>query len=49
MRNRALHSQRGSALITALVFLIILTILGLSPMTTSRLEVRMAANTQFAH
>lgn len=41
--------QRGSALITAMVFLVILTILGVSTMTTSRLEVRMAANTQFAH
>ena len=43
------QSQSGSALITALIFLIVLTILGLSTMTTSRLEVRMAANTQFAH
>ena len=45
----AIQRQQGSALITALVFLIILTILGLSTMTTSRLEIRMAANTQFAH
>jgi hypothetical protein len=40
--------QAGSALIVALVFLIILTILGLSSMSTSRLELRMANNTQFA-
>ncbi len=49
MRLPMSRKQSGSALITALVFLIILTILGLSTMTTSRLEVRMAANTQFAH
>ena len=40
--------QRGSALIVAMVFLIILTILGLSSMNTSRLELKMANNTQFA-
>ena len=49
MRSPPSRKQSGSALITALVFLIILTVLGLSTMTTSRLEVRMAANTQFAH
>lgn len=49
MRRSNSCKQSGSALITALVFLIILTVLGLSTMTTSRLEVRMAANTQFAH
>jgi hypothetical protein len=49
MRHPTTRKQSGSALITALIFLIILTILGLSTMTTSRLEVRMAANTQFAH
>ena len=46
---RLRNKQRGSALITALIFLVILTILGVSTMTTSRLEIKMAANTQFAH
>ena len=40
--------QRGSALIVAFVFLIVLTLLGLSSMNTARMEVRMANNTQFA-
>lgn len=42
-------NQRGSALIVSLVFLIILTILGISTMNTSRLEVRMAINEQAAN
>ncbi|MGK0172848.1 MAG: hypothetical protein ACI9W2_004589 [Gammaproteobacteria bacterium] len=41
-------AQRGSALIVAMVFLIIMTILGLSSMNTSRMELRIANNTQFA-
>ena len=41
--------ERGSALIVAMVFLIILTLLGLSTMTTSRIELRMANNAQFAN
>jgi Tfp pilus assembly protein PilX len=40
--------QRGSALIVSMVFLIILTILGISTMTTSRVEIRMAVNQQSA-
>ena len=40
--------QRGSALIVAMILLIILTILGLSTMSTSRLELKMATNTQLA-
>jgi len=42
-------NQRGSALIVSLVFLIILTLLGLSTMNTSRLEIRMAINEQAAN
>ena len=38
--------QNGAALITALVFLVILTMLALSSMSTSTLEERMAANSQ---
>ena len=41
--------QKGSALIVAMVFLIILTLLGMSTMTTSRTELRMANNTQIAN
>ncbi len=41
--------QQGSALIIAMVFLIILTLLGMSTMTTSRTELRMANNAQFAN
>jgi type IV pilus assembly protein PilX len=41
-RNR----QRGAALITALVLLVILTMLGLSSMTTNTMEERMSSNAQ---
>jgi hypothetical protein len=41
--------QRGSALIVSMVFLIILTILGVSTMNTSRIEIRMATNVQAAN
>lgn len=44
----ARRRQRGSALIVAFVFLIIMTILGLSSMNTSRLELKMANNLQYA-
>lgn len=39
-------SQAGAALITALVLLVILTMLGLSSMSTNTMEERMAANSQ---
>lgn len=48
-RQAERHGERGSALIVSLVFLIILTILGVSTMNTSRLELRMAANQQAAN
>jgi type IV pilus assembly protein PilX len=38
--------QHGAALITALVLLVILTMLGLSSMTTNTMEERMSANAQ---
>ena len=39
-------NQSGAALITALVFLVIMTMLALSSMQTNTLEEKMAANTQ---
>ena len=42
------RTESGSALIVAMIFLIILTILGISTMSTSRLELKMANNTQLA-
>ena len=42
-----MQKQRGSALITVLIFLIIMTLLGVSTMSTTRLGVRMATNSQF--
>jgi len=38
------HAQRGAALIVALIFLIIMTILGISGIQTSTMETRMAGN-----
>lgn len=46
-RARTPVSQRGNALMVSLVFLVILTTLGLSVAGTGRLELMMAANTQF--
>lgn len=40
------HNERGVALLTALAFLIIITLLGLSAMRTSTLELTMAGNEQ---
>lgn len=42
----ACHNQRGVALIMALVFLTLLTILGVTAMSTSSLEEKMATNTR---
>jgi type IV pilus assembly protein PilX len=50
MHNRisfsASSSQNGAALITALIMLVILTLLGLSSISTATMEERMAANAQ---
>jgi type IV pilus assembly protein PilX len=43
--NRA-HAQQGAALITALLLLVVLTILGLSVMQMSRVQEKMAGNTR---
>ncbi len=43
------ESQRGLALLTIMIFLIILTIIGISSMKTSRLEQMMAGNTQWSN
>jgi len=40
------HSQRGAALITALLLLVVLTILGVSVMQMSRVQEKMAGNTR---
>ena len=40
------HKQRGAALFTALILLVLLTMLGLSTMFTATLEERMAAASQ---
>ncbi|HLU62460.1 MAG TPA: PilX N-terminal domain-containing pilus assembly protein, partial [Gammaproteobacteria bacterium] len=42
------RQQRGAALFVALILLIVITILAVSTMGTSRLELRMAGNTQFS-
>ena len=48
LHTKLTHNQeRGSALITVLIFLIIMTLLGVSTMSTTRLGVRMATNSQF--
>ena len=39
--------QRGAALVVALVLLMILTVLGISGMTTATLQLTMAGNAQF--
>jgi type IV pilus assembly protein PilX len=40
------HPQRGAALITALLLLVVLTILGMSVMQMSRVQEKMAGNTR---
>jgi len=50
MRNtitfRSVNHQDGAVLITALIFLVILTLLALTSMNTNTLEEKMAANSQ---
>ncbi len=46
MRSVTMHRQCGAALITALVFLTILTMLALASMGTNTLEEEMASNSQ---
>ncbi|NND37810.1 MAG: pilus assembly protein PilX, partial [Gammaproteobacteria bacterium] len=42
----SVHRQRGAALIVGLVLMMVLTILAISTMRTSTLELSMAGNTQ---
>ena len=44
--TRVPMDQRGSALLVAIIFLVVLGLLGLASMNTSRLELRMANNTE---
>ena len=44
-QNRS-NTQQGAALITALIFLVILTLLAITSMSTNTLEEKMAANSQ---
>jgi len=42
------HSQQGAALVVSLVMLLVLTVLAVSTMRTTSMEMRMAANDQFS-
>lgn len=44
-----MHKQQGMVLIVALIMLMAMTLIGVSSMTTSSLEERMAANTRDRH
>lgn len=46
MKIHARRQQRGVVLVVALIFLLILTLLGINAMDTTVLETKMAANTQ---
>jgi type IV pilus assembly protein PilX len=46
MNRYPLHDQRGTALIIAMLFLVILGMLGMTTMTATTLEERMAGNTR---
>lgn len=48
MKPNIVKHQRGAALFIALILLLVITILAVSTMGTSRLELRMAGNSQFA-
>jgi len=41
------HREHGAALVTSLILLLTLTVLGISTMSTTTMEMRMAANNQF--
>jgi len=45
----AAYKQQGIALLTIMIFLLILTVIGLSSMDTSRLEQQMSGNTQWTN
>ncbi len=41
------HREQGAALVVSLILLLVLTVLGVSTMSTATMEMRMAANDQF--
>lgn len=41
------HHQQGSTLLVSLIFLVVITLFGVSAINTSNLNLRIAANTQF--
>ena len=43
----AMDKQRGATLVISLILLLVMTILGVSTMSTAKMEMRMAANNQF--
>ncbi len=45
--NITLQHERGAALVISLILLLVLTVLGVSTMSTATMEMRMAANDQF--
>ena len=45
----SVYKQQGIALLTIMIFLLILTVIGLSSMETSRLEQQMSGNTQWTN
>lgn len=44
---RGIRRQRGTTLVVSLILLLVLTVLGVSGMSTSALELTMASNTQY--
>lgn len=48
MQNMTAQKQNGAALVVGLVLLLVLTVLGISTMSTASLDLAMAGNDQFA-
>jgi type IV pilus assembly protein PilX len=46
-RSAPLGTQTGATLVVGLILLLVLTVLGVSGMSTARMEIQMAGNTQF--
>ncbi len=44
---KSLHRQQGSTLLVSLIFLVVITLFGVSAINTSSLNLRIAANSQF--
>jgi len=45
LKNKSLHKQQGAVLIVSLMLLVVLTMLGVSALNSTKFETRMAANT----